>query len=260
MINNYYVKCIVGIKNTYVLDLLFTYITKEQIIDEIIFYIYNKNTFTQVNSLINNNKNLKNKITISLGGSDNHNDILYKNNNSEYLYIYMADDLCYLSPQFIENILKWHIEKENFMSFPSIINTGINTFILQSMGIMPIFKEDEWQPDDYHKLDLTNLSAPQIVNIHNNFIEILLKDSLNILNYYQYYLYHEREIYKQCYVWSGKDILSNIDIVQYYLENKNKFCINGNIWASHFSFKEHFSDIIKFTNIIKNYRDIIKNV
>jgi len=254
MIGKYNIECCVGIRHVECLEILFKYLCNEiDYIDKINLLIANNFVLSYINNILPSI--IKHKSVIRPFSCIDSCDIVRsKYKTKDTVYIYIDDDICYLSPNFISRLVNWHIECNNIISYPSIANTGTTTFIWQVMGILPLFKKnDVIQDSDYKWIDCAKIDAKDSVVIHNKFIYSVINEI--DLSFYRYYLYDKYEMYKQIYIWFGGDECNQPSDILF--DNcTNKFCINGEVFASHFAFRTH-RQALNNSGIINKYKDIL---
>lgn len=257
MVGDYNIECCLGIKHTECINIIFRYLEKENSIDKIHLLLATPSVLETVKSHLSQSSLQSKAIFRSYKDIDNCDELRKKYKTNNTIYLYLDDDICYIAPNAIQQLVTWHINNKHIISYPSIANTGTTTFIWQIMGILPVFKTNNQIEDtDYYWTNCAKLSLAQITTIHEKFINAI-KNQTN-LSFYQYYLYRAHEMYKQFYVWTGGEncLTPCANLFEQY---PDKFCINGELLASHFAFQSHRHELNK-SNLITQYSSLLSLV
>lgn len=171
------------------------------------------------------------------------------------IYIRLDDDICYVSPDAIKNLLEFRIaHPQFFLIYPCIINNSMNSYTIETWkknGIsnLPDFS-DHWLDDpeyikQLHTCFLTNIYNVDIFKIHSHSIS-----AANV----------------NCICWFGKDFQlfdgiihreeeRDLAVVKPQLLNRqNAVC--GQALMTHFAFEQQRPSLQQ-TNILARYHEII---
>lgn len=170
------------------------------------------------------------------------------------LYVRFDDDICYIDPNAIHNLLEFRLEHpEFFLVYPVIINNSMNNMLNSP------FKEikGNWFTDKEH-----------ILKKHNTFIEMITEKKVNQARTSNYILDHSQRANINCISWMGKEFQKFKGEVGREEEEwlartaprlfKKNNAICGNSIVAHYSFRpqKKFLDQTKILHKYKKIKDI----
>ena len=200
--------------------------------------------------------------------TDTINNIYTYFNEYDTIYIKLNDDICWLHDKAIENLVNFReTNREYFLIYPMIINSGRTASLHQIMGHLPLNLTGEW-PGAYRDYFDIKSKHPQVSQkIHECFLDKLRNGNVDELFISKYILYDYEYLPEHCVCWFGKDFkhLSMPHIGEYnFLSSietslRGKLsCICGNSLISHFSFSNHEKFLLDSTDLYDIYNNMSK--
>lgn len=195
------------------------------------------------------------------------NDLYLTHNETNTVYVQLADDICWIDPCAIGTLAAFRIANpEYFLIYPLIINTSITTSIYQSMGIIPIYLSGYWNWQDRHNLDLKKCDGLAGHVIHESFFRKIDQGAETNLKLDKYHISYDQFVSGQSFCWLGSDIMYFANPLNVYdrdflscIEPKSLgkiSCICGGSLMSHFSFSNQQNFLLDNTFVYNRYRDM----
>jgi len=169
------------------------------------------------------------------------------------IYLRFDDDICYIAPDAINNLLDFRIEHpEFFLVYPVIINNAMNEFL--DNDIMRNI-DGNWFEDKEH-----------ILKKHYIFLELIKNGKIDLVKTNDYILDHTQRVNINCISWFGKEFAKFNGTVGIEEEewlsrtapkefNKNN-AICGNSVVAHYGFRTQKKFLDK-TNVLNEYKKLM---
>jgi len=240
------------------LEILKKYIDKEDLIDEWQLWLNtgNKEDIDYINSI--ENEKIKVKKIDGITEQDNYRIYeFYKYlDDKDAIYIRLDDDIVYIHPDAIKNLLKCRLENEEpFVVFANIVNNAVISNIHQRIGVLG--KEyGEVSKNRFDQINFKNLDFAK--QIHTTFIN-------NYKNPEKYYFENEKincDFSINCFAIFGKDIgvVERDEELYFSFNQPNKLgrhnLICGNALVVHYAFHTQREALNNYPEIINFYKNI----
>jgi hypothetical protein len=185
---------------------------------------------------------------------------------SDTIYIRLDDDIVYIAPGAIYNLLRFRIDHpEPFLVYPCIINNSIISHILQRQGAIPL---DQGRCDyDTWGLGWKDGSFAELV--HRTFLSALENDDMTDWGFDKWQLHYYERVSINCIVWFGHDFATFCGQVgrdeepflttemPSKLARPNIIC--GRSIVAHFSYYAQNAHMDK-TDLLARYRSVQKRI
>jgi len=248
-------------------EILFHYLTKQlDIIDEYRIWVnthckFNRDWFR---SLAIENSWVTLDIRQKAGGNHNINQFFNKCIDENTIYIRLDDDIVYLDPDFIKNIVDFRIENpEYFLILGNIINNSICTFLHREKNIIDVnfdmnfyAMNQLWHNPDYartiHEIfinDLKNHDTNKYKTINNHVMKFYKRFSINAICWFG----HKFKTFNGIVHGDEEQYLTEI----YTKKTKTPNIICSNALCSHLSFRPQRSFVAN-SSILADYRSLLR--
>jgi hypothetical protein len=118
------------------------------------------------------------------------------------IYIKFDDDIVYIAPGAIHNLLEYRIKnKSPFLVYPCIVNNPCITHVLQRQGAIPL----NHGPCDYHSHGLGWRDGAFAEMVHRSFLRSLSAGQMVKWTFGEFHVMYYERISINCVVWFGRD-------------------------------------------------------
>ena len=255
MIDNYRIVVVIPSGRQKYLELLLPHILdQQQYIDEIHFWLNttNQEDISYIENIQKSNTNIFKIIysKIPINGASSLYHFWYTSCDNNTIYIRLDDDVCWLSKNFIFNVVKCRIKNPDaFLVFPIIINNDMNYGLTPTFGSVEYVK---WFEHPYYG-----------AQSHALFFNWLKKQSGDDFNFGNIPVPLTRSLNINSVCWFGEDmrlVKFETDEEEHEISHTfpNKFnrpnMICGNAMCCHFGFMSQKDYMLEKTNFYHKYK------